>query len=120
MSLAGGLRELLRPPPHRGPLIAAGGVAVAGGIAVETLGLRGALPLGAHAAIRLVTGGLLFWPGAQAPNEDGEPPAYQSVLLATGLPLLDAGLLATAAAFGATFDPFSAGAILWTSAVVGT
>ena len=43
--------------------------------------------------ILLGSGGLLFWLGAQAPNEDGEPPAYQSVLLATGLPLLYAGLL---------------------------
>ena len=34
--------------------------------------------------ILLVGGALIFWLGAQAPNEDGEPPAYQSVLLVTG------------------------------------
>ena len=42
----------------------------------------------------LVPGALLFWLGAQAPNEDGLPPAYQSVLLATGWPLLYGGILA--------------------------
>ena len=36
-------------------------------------------------AMLLALGGLIFWLGAQAPNEGGEPPAYQSVLLATGL-----------------------------------
>ena len=35
MSLAGGLRELLRPPPHRGPLIAAGAVALGVGVALD-------------------------------------------------------------------------------------
>ena len=34
------------------------------------------------------------------PNEDGKPPAYQSVLLATGLPLLYAGLLIAARVLG--------------------
>src|SRR3954453_16565579 len=43
MSLAGGLRDLLRPPPHRGPLIAAGGVALAVGLALVTVRLRPAV-----------------------------------------------------------------------------
>ena len=34
----------------------------------------------------------------EAPNEQGEPPAYQSVLLCTGLPLVYGGLLVALAA----------------------
>src|SRR6478736_4371433 len=91
MSLAGGLRELLRPPPHRGPVIAAGGVSLAVGVAVIVLRRDEADALAT--VLVLVTGALLFWLGAQSPNEDGLPPAYQSVLLVTGWPLLYAGLL---------------------------
>ncbi|MBE2319496.1 hypothetical protein DVA67_026250 [Solirubrobacter sp. CPCC 204708] len=87
------LRDLLRPPPHRGPLIAAGGVALAIGVSLTVLRLQATLPIGVDAALLLAPGALLFWLGAQAPNEQGEPPAYQSVLLATGLPLVYGGLL---------------------------
>jgi hypothetical protein len=117
MSLAGGLRELLRPPPHRGPLIAAGAVAVAVGVSLEELRLEDRLPNGVHMAILLLSGGLLFFLGAQAPNEEGKPPAYQSVLLGAGLPLLFAGLMTTAEVLGADF--WSPGALMWTSAVAG-
>jgi MFS family permease len=115
MSLAGGLRELLRPPPHRGPLIAAGAVALAVGVSLEELRLDDRLPRGVHMAILLLSGGLLFFLGAQAPNEDGKPPAYQSVLLGAGLPLLFAGLSTTAEWLGG--DRWSPGALMWTSAV---
>src|SRR5690348_10988488 len=94
----GGLGHLLRPPPHRGPLIAAGTVALAVGIALEEVRLRHAFGLGAHALILLAAGGLVFWLGAQAPTEDGRPPAYQSVLLVSGLAGLYAGLLTLAGA----------------------
>jgi hypothetical protein len=108
------MRELLRPPPHRGPLIAAGGVALGVGVALtfvrlldqhETLGV----------ILMLVAGALTYWLGAQAPNEHGEPPAYQSVLLATGLPLLAAGLFVT---LNGTEDPH-AWAFLATALVIG-
>jgi hypothetical protein len=95
------LRDLLRPPPHRGPVIAAGGVALAVGVALTVLRLQHELPIGVDALLLLAPGALLFWLGAQAPNEQGEPPAYQSVLLATGLPLLHGGLLV---ALGGTLD----------------
>ncbi|HEX6026109.1 MAG TPA: hypothetical protein VFZ00_29220, partial [Solirubrobacter sp.] len=115
MSLAGGLRELLRPPPHRGPLIAAGGVALAVGVALTVMRLGDRLPRGATVAILLACGALLYWLGAQAPNEDGRPPAYQSVLIATSFPLLFAGLVV----LGAGYDDPGPGTLLWTSAVVG-
>src|SRR5215218_1095384 len=119
MSLAGGLRELLRPPPHRGPLIAAGAVALGVGVALEEFRLNDRLPDAVHMVILLLAGGLIFWLGAQAPNEEGIPPAYQSILLVTGAALLYAGLLTAADVLGADFDDFQAGAIMWTSAVTG-
>jgi peptidoglycan/LPS O-acetylase OafA/YrhL len=119
MSLAGGLRELLRPPPHRGPLIAAGAVVLAVGLALEEVRLADKVPDGVHMLILLLVGGLIFWLGAQAPNEGGKPPAYQSILLVTGAALLYAGLLMTANVLGADFDGFPSGAVMWTSAVTG-
>src|SRR3954468_5049261 len=98
MSLSGGLRELLRPPPHRGPLIAAGAVALTVGVAITEIRLGNSMPM---PPIMLALGALVLWLGAQAPNEQGRPPAYQSVLLATGLPALYAGLVAFAIALGA-------------------
>jgi peptidoglycan/LPS O-acetylase OafA/YrhL len=117
MSLAGGLRELLRPPPHRGPLIAAGAVVLAVGLALEEVRLADKVPDGVHMAILLVVGGLIFWLGAQAPNEAGEPPAYQSILLVTGIAMLFAALLMTASVLGADLGDVSAGTLMWTSAV---
>src|SRR4051812_17936929 len=71
-----GVRELLRPPPHRRPLIAAGAVPLAAGLTLAELRLDGSA--GVRLAPLLVIGALLYWLGAQAPNEDGRPPAYQS------------------------------------------
>jgi hypothetical protein len=114
MNLAG-VRELLRPPPHRGPLIAAGAVALGVGIALEEIRLSDKLGTGVHMVILLAAGALIYWLGVQAPNEDGRPPAYQSVLLVIGLALLFAGLLTLSDVLGADFDGFPAGAIVWTS-----
>ncbi len=119
MSLAGGLRELLRPPPHRGPLIAAGAVALGVGIALEELRLEDRLSNPVHMVILLLSGGLLFWLGCQSPNEDGVPPAYQSVLLVTGLFGIYGGLLTAADVLGADFDSLPNGGLVWTSAVAG-
>jgi len=114
------LRELLRPPAHRGPLIAAGAVCLGVGLALEEFRLSGELPGGVHMAILLAVGGLIFWLGAQAPNEGGVPPAYQSILLVTGAFLLDAGLLTAADLLGADFDAFPlSGGLLWTSLLLG-
>ena len=71
-------------------------------------------------AILLACGGLIFWLGAQAPNEGGMPPAYQSILLVTGAFGLYAGLLTAADVLGANFDGrLSSGALLWTSLALG-
>jgi hypothetical protein len=115
------LRELLRPPAHRGPLIAAGAVCLGVGIALEEGRLADKLPNGLHMVILLAVGGLIFWLGAQAPNEDGVPPAYQSVLLVTGAFLLYAGLITAGDVLGADYDDFPpSGTLLWTALLMGT
>jgi hypothetical protein len=115
------LNDLLRPPPHRGPLIAAGAVVLATGLALAELRLDDdqVAPL-----VRLlvigVAAALTFGLGLQAPNEGGKPPAYQSVLLVTGLLLLYAALLHLADVLGAEFfedDDYPAGEITWTALV---
>jgi hypothetical protein len=113
------LAELLRPPPHRGPLIASGAVPLAVGLALLEFRLDNRLADPVHMLILLACGGLIFWLGAQAPNEDGVPPAYQSILLVTGLFLLFAGLLTAADVLGADFDGAPVGAYLWVSLLTG-
>jgi hypothetical protein len=64
-----------------------------------------------------VVGLLVLGLGAQAPNEGGRPPAYQSVLLVCGLLLLYVALLRLADALGADIGSGSAGEFVWTGAV---
>ena len=115
------LAELLRPPPHRGPLIAAGAVVLATGLALGELRIDvdqlaapfHLLALGVAAVVTLAL-------GLQAPNEGGRPPAYQSVLLVTGLLLLYPALLRLADVLGAELgDGFPAGELTWVSIVAG-
>ena len=77
--------DLLRPPAHRGPLIAAGAVVLALGVVLEELRLGDELPIGVHVLITGATAAAILGIGLQAPSEGGRPPAYQSVLLVTGL-----------------------------------
>ena len=97
--------ELLRPPPHRGPLIAAGAVALAVGLALAELRIADALTPGYHLFALAIAAGVVLALGAQAPNEDDDrPPAYRSVLLVTGLALLYLALLRLADALGDTSE----------------
>jgi len=110
------LFELLRPPAHRGPLIASGAVLFTVGIALEELRLDEALPNGVHVLIVAAAAALVLGLGLQARPEDGGPAAYQSVLLVSGLLLLEGALLELANLLGADFaDGVSAGALVWTS-----
>ena len=88
-----GVLDLLRPPPHRGPLIAAGAVVLATGLALLELRLQDELAVGVHFLVLGPAAAIVLALGLQAPNEDGRPPAYQSVLLVTGLLLLFPALL---------------------------
>jgi hypothetical protein len=113
------LAELLRPPPHRGPLIAAGAVVLATGLALMEVRLLGdtLAPL-LHLIILGLAAGATLALGLQAPNEGGRPPAYQSVLLVTGLLLLYPALLRLADVLGAELgEGFPAGELTWTGIV---
>jgi hypothetical protein len=109
-----GLLDLLRPPPHRGPLIAAGAVLVTVGVVLEEIRLNDKLPTGVHLVILALTGGAIYALGVQV-RQEGRPYAFQSVLLVCGLVLLAPALLTLADVLGADFDRFPAGAIVWTA-----
>ena len=108
------LFELLRPPPHRGPLIAAGAVLVTIGVALEEIRLADKLPTGVHLVILGLAAAAIYALGVQA-RPEGRPYAYQSVLLVCGLLLLGPALLTLADVLGADFEEFPAGAVVWTS-----
>ncbi len=99
------LLDLLRPPAHRGPLIAAGAVLVTTGVALEELRLDETLSDGVHLAILGVCAVVILALGIQARKEGGRPPAFQSVLLVCGLLLLIPALLTLADVLGADFSP---------------
>ena len=94
---------LLRPPAHRGPLIAAGAVVLTVGLGLEELRLGDAIGVAAHLLILALAAGVVLGVGLQARAEEGRPPAYQSVLLVTGLLLLYGALLRLADLLGADF-----------------
>ncbi len=108
------LLDLLRPPAHRGPLIASGAVLFTLGIALEEQRLDDALPNGLHVVIVALAAALMLGLGLQAPLEGGRPAAYQSVLLVSGLLLLGGALLELAHALGGDY-PWSAASLTWTS-----
>jgi hypothetical protein len=107
--------ELLRPPAHRGPLIAAGAVLVTLGVALEEIRLHDKLPIGLHLVILALAAAVMLALGLQAQPEDGSPPPFQSGLLVCGLALLAPALLTLADLLGADFSTFPAGAVAWTS-----
>jgi hypothetical protein len=72
-----------------------------------------------HFLVLGIPAALILALGLQAPNEEGRPPAYQSVLLVTGLLLLLPALLRLADVLGAENpDDFPAGELTWTLALV--
>ena len=109
-----GLLELLRPPPHRGPLIAAGAVLVTVGVALEEIRLNEKLATGFHLLILALAAGAIYALGMQV-RQEGRPYAFQSVLLVCGLLLAYPALLTLADVLGADFDSFPAGAVTWTA-----
>src|SRR5215213_1358458 len=109
------LLELLRPPAHRGPLIAAGAVLFTAGMVLEELRLEDELPEWLHVVLLAAAAALIYGLGVQAAPEGGRPAAYQSVLLVCGLLLTAGGLLRLADLLGAEFDEAPAGEFVWTS-----
>ncbi len=112
------LLELLRPPAHRGPLIAAGAVVLTVAIAIVELRLDDELPGIVHVLILGLAAALFLGLGLQAERDGGAPAPPQSVLLVCGLLPLWAGLLRLADLLGADFGEFPAATLVWTSLVV--
>lgn len=107
--------SLLRPPSHRGPLIAAGATVLTVGVVLQQARLPDVAP-GWQALVCGSTAALLLWLAVGSPLEGGRPPAYQSVLIVCGLLNLAAALVHLAEALGA--DPPGPATGTWTSAVV--
>jgi hypothetical protein len=108
--------ELLRPPPHRGPLIAAGAVVFAAGLSLAAVRLEDELAAIVKLLMFAPTAALLLAIALQAPSEDGRPPAYQSVLLVTGLLVLWIALVWLAELLGA--DGLTPRTLTWTGLLV--
>jgi hypothetical protein len=107
--------DLLRPPAHRGPLIAAGAVVLAVGIALEEVRLADKLAPVVHFLVLGLLAALALGIGLQARPEEESPPAFQSVLLVTGLLAMYAALLRFADVLGVDFSDFPAFTFVWTS-----
>lgn len=111
------LLELLRPPAHRGPLIAAGAVLLTVGLVLAEIRLADELAVGVHLLIVAAAAAPIYAIGVQAQLEGGRPAAYQSVLLVCGL-LLIAWALPTLADLLGAGTRLSAGLLAWTSLVL--
>lgn len=111
--------DLLRPPAHRGPLIAAGAVVLATGILLAQLRLEEPVGDGVHLVYALLAAVLIGGLGVQARPEGNAPAAFASVLLVTGLVLLAVALVRLADVLGAGDAGYPAGALVWGSLVFG-
>jgi hypothetical protein len=113
----GTIRELARPPAHRGPVIATGAVLLVVGFALEQL--RVSPGAGLQFALAAVVALLLLGVALGIRTGGGRPPAPVSILVVGGLLALWVGLLRLADVLGAEFAgaEIPAGAFLWTSVV---
>lgn len=106
------MRELLHPPEHRGPLIAAGAVVLVVGVAL--LLVRYASGPGTVFAVTGALAVVLLWLALQGATA-GPPPAFASVLIV-------AGLAACAFALGSLADLLTdtpdSGSAAWVAAAV--
>jgi hypothetical protein len=111
------VRELLHPPGHRGPLIAAGAVVLTVGVVLEQL--RVDPGAGVQLAVAGALAAVLLWLGLQGRTEGGRPPAYRSTLVVCGLLALYLALLRLADVLGAELGgtDVPAGALTWTAFV---
>lgn len=107
------MSDLLRPPDHRGPLIAAGAFTFSVGVALT---LARTEPSAGW--VLVITGALAamwLWLGLQG-AEGGPPPAFASVLVVIGLTALAAALVSLADVLGA--DELESGTLTWIALVV--
>jgi hypothetical protein len=110
--------ELLRPPTHRGPLIAAGGVLLTLGILLEEFRIDEDLAAGWHLAICAAAAALFLAIAVQWPTEGGRPLASQSILVVCGLALLLVALTHLADVLGADSE-LASSTLTWVLLVFG-
>jgi hypothetical protein len=113
----GSIRELARPPAHRGPLIATGAMLLVVGVALEQL--RVSPGVGVQLLVVALLALLLLGLALGMPTGGGRPPSSISVLVVGGLLALYVALLRLADVLGAEFSgsDFPGGAFLWTGVV---
>ena len=107
------MHELLHPPAHRGPLIAAGAVVLTVGVALEQIRITPGA--GVQLMIVALLAATLLWLALQGRHDGGPPPAHVSALIVCGLLAAEATLLRLADVLGADFSTLSSGAVTWTS-----
>jgi hypothetical protein len=104
-------RELLRPLPFRGDLIAAGAAVLAVGVLLVDTRMQQAWAAGVRFAVVGATAALLLALAWRAPVEGPAPRAYVSVMLAAAFPLVAVALAELADALGG--GAASAGSAFW-------
>lgn len=105
---------LIRPPHHRGPLLASGAVVLAAGIALVEARFGDDWGRGWHLLITGAAAGLFLWLGLATRPPIGRPAPHQSVLFVLGLLSLAVALLWLARVFGVDLaDELPAGTVTW-------
>lgn len=107
------MSDLLRPPDHRGPLIAAGAVTFSVGVALMLA--RTEPEAGWILAVTGALAAMWLWLGLQG-AEGGPPPAFASVLVVTGLAALGGALVSLADVLGA--EDLESGTTTWIALVL--
>lgn len=109
--------ELLRPPAHRGPLIASGAVVLAVGVGLIEARMADRWGAGWHLLLTGPLAALFLWLGLQGPGEGGRPRAHETVLAVAGLLTLLVALLNLADVLGA--DELGPGTLTWVALLEG-
>lgn len=106
----------LRPPSHRGPLIAAGSVVLTAGVVLWLM--RREVDAGWQVLVFGSLSALFGRLAVASPLEGGRPAAFQSVLGVTALVTLGLALLALADQLGADVGDLSTGTATWVLALL--
>jgi hypothetical protein len=105
------MHELLHPPAHRGPLIAAGAVVLTVGVALEQVRVSPGDGVQLLVVAALAVG--LLWLALQGRHAGGPPPAHVSTLIVCGLLAAGGALLRLADVIVDIDDGLASGTIVW-------
>jgi hypothetical protein len=110
------MHELLHPPAHRGPLIAAGAVVLTVGVALEQVRVSPGDGVQLLVVAALAVG--LLWLALQGRHAGGPPPAHVSVLIVCGLLAAGAALLRFADLIVDFDDGLESGTVVWVAGLL--